>query len=525
MIILAKYGTFKYGSFTYGKTAQAGDAVLLPSGTIGYIRTFLKNVGSRIIAISSTLGKHTNKGMTDSISITGVFWRNISLKRLLSRIIVISSMLGKHTNKGMTDSISITGVFWRNVSFKRLLSRIIAISSAFGKHTNKKLSNGSIGITGNALKRLFMSTGTGILYVLSQMTKTTKKLVGLISLASSIYGTFKYGEKKYTTSTWIFGNVLKKTYCSTGEGIINIIGNLFKRMFQNIGNGIVYVTKTILKKAIKLTGSAAISMQGLLQKKSQFKRNIGSGNVSITGILKSLYFYFLVSINSILQPLGLHILRDSKRDVFPSVKEETEELPGKNGVIHFDSRLGAKALKFNVVSPNDSDSSIDDLQHEYARHLDASKGLRPLVFEQDDRKTYYVKYAGKILPNRYAKWMDFIIPFKMTDPFIHGTYEKEIIGSGTAFNEGNEDTALKIVLLGPLTNPEIIIGNSTLVYSGTIADGSTVVIETESGIAIQNGDTNVLDKITGKLPYLLPPGDTEITASAQIKFYFRSRWL
>ena len=81
-----------------------------------------------------------------------------------------------------------------------------------------------------------------------------------------------------------------------------------------------------------------------------------------------------------------------------------------------------------------------------------------------------------------------------------------------------------------LTNPAITIGGNTLVYTGTLTEGQSLIINTETYQATKGG-TNVLASISGEWP-VLEVGDNEISIAdttseigAAIELLFRKRWL
>ena len=56
-----------------------------------------------------------------------------------------------------------------------------------------------------------------------------------------------------------------------------------------------------------------------------------------------------VNENRILEPLDLVVLRDSRVDLFPRVKERVEEIPGRHGEVSFGSKLEPRILELHVV--------------------------------------------------------------------------------------------------------------------------------------------------------------------------------
>ena len=98
----------------------------------------------------------------------------------------------------------------------------------------------------------------------------------------------------------------------------------------------------------------------------------------------------------------------------------------------------------------------------------------------------------------------------MSDPFIVGSFEKILTGSGDIVNNGTFETPIIIEIAGSSTNPTVTIGTDSFSYTGTIPSGQMLIIDTDKATAKLNG-TNVLDKITGPLPYYIQPGSIPVT--------------
>jgi predicted phage tail component-like protein len=235
--------------------------------------------------------------------------------------------------------------------------------------------------------------------------------------------------------------------------------------------------------------------------------------------------FFVMDSENILNPLGVLVAGDSRYDTFPTLKEFVEVIPGKHGEVSFGNRLGNGLLELNVVSANGmTPDQKEEIKRLCAKYLNPINGSKPLIFGSDIEKTYYVKYAGKIDPTQYADWLKFTIPFKVTNPYIVGSFEKKHIGSGTLVNNGNVETGLIIEISGSIANPTITIGDKAVTYTGTIAAGEALVIDTENMTAEIDG-VNVLGNLSGDLPIMLQPGSTSVATDSNVIFTFRERWI
>jgi len=319
----------------------------------------------------------------------------------------------------------------------------------------------------------------------------------------------------------------------TGNDIISsLLANVYTTDV-GIGNETILATVTLSpildagigSENISLTGNIGVSDVGIGNDIASVTCQItivdtGTG-YETSSVVRT---YFIVDGDSILQPLNVLVLRDSRYDLMPSLKEYTEEIPGRHGEVNFGNKLGSRMLELHVASVDGlTPEQKESLKRDFAKHLNPVAGAKNLIFSDDIEKTYTVKYAGKIDLTQYADWMEFVIPFKVTNPYIIGSFEKKQIGSGTLTNNGNVETPVIIEIAGAITNPSITFGTYTLTYTGTIPDGQTLVVDTEKKTVTLNG-VNVLSNWSGGFPKL-QPGNTSVTANSNVTIRWRERWI
>lgn len=247
----------------------------------------------------------------------------------------------------------------------------------------------------------------------------------------------------------------------------------------------------------------------------------GIGNdigISIAGA------FFVIDSNNILHPLGVLVAGDSRYELLPATRDYTEEIPGRHGEIDFGTEFKAKMMELHVATDEgNSPLGKAHLQRLFAKYLDPTKGAKTLIFSDDVEKTYMVKYSGKIDLQPNATWFDFILPFKMSDPFIIGSFEKTLIGSGTLVNSGTFETGLMVEITGPTTNPSLAIGGETLSYAGTIPSGQKLIIDTGKE-TVKIGSNNAMTGYNNAFP-LLYPGETSVTAPSNVTIKWRDKWI
>ncbi len=247
----------------------------------------------------------------------------------------------------------------------------------------------------------------------------------------------------------------------------------------------------------------------------------GIGFDELDGVIEA---FFVIDSHSTLHPLGVLVTGDSRYELLPATRDYTEEIPGRHGEFDFGTEFKARTLELKVAT-NEGYEPLEKahLQRLFAKYLDPTKGYKTLIFSDDISKTYLVKCAGKIDITNHPTWFEFAIPFKMSEPFIIGSFEKTLNGSGILVNEGTVETGIIVEIAGPITDPSVTVGTDVLKYTGTIADGEILVIDTDKQIA-RIGNTNVAGNYNGVFPSI-PPGDTNITASSNVTVKWRDKWL
>lgn len=234
--------------------------------------------------------------------------------------------------------------------------------------------------------------------------------------------------------------------------------------------------------------------------------------------------FFIVDENYILQPLGVRVTGDSREELLPSTRDNTEEIPGMDGEYDFGSEYKARALELSVVTRDGmSVAEKKALKRSLALYLDASKGYVPLQFADEPDLIYMVKYAGKIDLTNHPTWFQFTIPFKMQSPFMIGLYEKKLVGAGTAINDGNYKTGMRFEIKGPIFNPQVSVGDEIFFYEGEVPPGQTLYVDTFNK-TVRLNDVNAIDRNRGGFP-LLKAGESNIFTSLNTTIKWRDKWI
>lgn len=178
---------------------------------------------------------------------------------------------------------------------------------------------------------------------------------------------------------------------------------------------------------------------------------------------------FYVNENRILEPLNLVVLRDSRVDLFPRIKERVTEIPGRHGEISFGSKLEPRILELHVVvSEEFSFAEREKKKRQIAGYLNPTMGTKVLVFADEPDKQYFVKYSGIIdIDRQYTSWFEFTIPFKCSDPYIYSKLnvkEKLITSSLTTINLSDNDSMDTLPVIIVENEGVTAIGGFTISY-------------------------------------------------------------
>ena len=178
---------------------------------------------------------------------------------------------------------------------------------------------------------------------------------------------------------------------------------------------------------------------------------------------------FFVDSEKILQPLGLKVLRDSRYEILPGTRENSEEIPGKHGDIDFGTELMPGILELHCVTDDGlTHAQQKQKKRDIAKYLNPLLGYQKLVFADEPEVYYMVKYSGKLDMTPNSQWFDFVLPFKMSDPF---GYSEEVSNELIAFNSGDN---ILIEVGGTVENPPTFIINN----QGSPVVGFRIVIIT-----------------------------------------------
>jgi len=229
----------------------------------------------------------------------------------------------------------------------------------------------------------------------------------------------------------------------------------------------------------------------------------------------------------------------------PKKRGENILIPFRSGRVfiakYYEERPLALGLEIVSVSIAELETAIDTVK---ALLGPRTLGALQLTMSDGSVRIAQAEYVGDLNPVRISPVSArMVLEFNLPDPFFYDddlTSDVEIIdASPSLFTINNPGTVEHrnptIQLHGPLENTVIANTTSgvTMTYTGAIAGGETVVIETnDTGeyIATKTGDVNVIGNIThsgSSALMIMSPGDNAMsvtdevatTGSVEIEFY------
>lgn len=258
------------------------------------------------------------------------------------------------------------------------------------------------------------------------------------------------------------------------------------------------------------------------------------------------------------------IAKTVKRPLLPTKRRSDVVIPGRHGTYDFSDDCYE-----NVIIPvliQYVDETFEDARIR-ARRISAWLGQKgaskPLIITDEPDKYYSAKiYDSASVQNivNLAPGESTTINFEcfpLAFSLVADSWSNRLIEPRTIQNGGTEETypvititpvvlsggmeeAVEVtgafnpddpLLVTTLTSPvSITIGGKILVYTGTLTEGQSLIINTETYQATKDG-TNVLDVVSGEWPVLevgpneISIADTTSECGAVVEVSFRKRWL
>ncbi|HIJ74645.1 MAG TPA: hypothetical protein HPP83_11145 [Candidatus Hydrogenedentes bacterium] len=216
-------------------------------------------------------------------------------------------------------------------------------------------------------------------------------------------------------------------------------------------------------------------------------------------------------------------------DKHTTVREKQEEVGGRNerqieivGVILGESSLSDVESKLDAIADAAS-------EEDYSAVLSVRAGRRLLV----RRESFVREVARESLAGSFALKLAAKDPFEEASSTTNVNWTISISGATKAVSaNGNvfSRPTITLVASGAVVNPSFSDGTRTIAFSGTVADGETLVLDAVTGLATLE-DEDVTPYSSGLFPRISPEGttltyedDDASSHAASVTVGFRDRW-
>lgn len=211
------------------------------------------------------------------------------------------------------------------------------------------------------------------------------------------------------------------------------------------------------------------------------------------------------------------------------VKEDHDEVGGRNersvlltGLIVGENTVTAIEAQLDTILDA---ASVED----FSAALSLRPGRQMMVRREEFRRQI----------QRDSLVGTFVLELRAMSPFEEAVSETSlpwtVAVSGATFNATSVGTVyselqLSLIATGTLVNPAFDDGVRTLSFSGTVADGETLVLDGRTGLVTLEG-VDVTPYTSGLFPQISPQGttlryqdDASSTHTGQVTVDFRDRW-
>lgn len=239
--------------------------------------------------------------------------------------------------------------------------------------------------------------------------------------------------------------------------------------------------------------------------------------------------------------LGITALSGFSPRGLPDTREKTMEIPGRDGIWDFGADLSVRTFEIPCAIVAETRETMQATIRKIAGSLIDRRGkpkTLKLVFDWDPDVTYYVRYSGSMAITDLLNLMagSFSLSLKATDPYGYGpdvSTEKGITTSGdsiTVNNAGNVEILPTITVKNEGSNTILGFNINSLYYSGSLAPGDSVVINSKNFTLVKNGE-NDLKNMSGDFPSLnvgedlIIYSDSGSSRTVNVKIDYNLRWI
>ena len=239
---------------------------------------------------------------------------------------------------------------------------------------------------------------------------------------------------------------------------------------------------------------------------------------------------------------GMYLLR-SPFPLQPATRDNYLAIPGRHGDWDFGFDFEGRAIELEVVIRASSEAELWSRARSIAAWLDPAKGERPLSLDAEPDKYYKARLAGAVTVEPVAAGIGrATLPFRASDPFAYAVEDDVFTYAGPGLyqftRKGTAPSHPRFEITG--TSPAsgrftITLNGKAIRYTGALAAGETLVLDSETLTAYRQTPQGALSAIAGldslDFPVAVPGSNTLALAVeggatlTQARITCRSRWL
>lgn len=230
--------------------------------------------------------------------------------------------------------------------------------------------------------------------------------------------------------------------------------------------------------------------------------------------------------------LPFNLIVDYNKTTLPFMPEAVDtsvELAGTDGEIVQDTVYRSRVFDiFAVTMDGLSAYEKEQVKKDIATILHSIKKETKVITFANNETAFDVKYTGLANIDKDAPgWMEFELPLKSAAAMGHKQFEQRMNGSGLMVNGGSEPVGAIITITGQVDNPSFTLGNEVFSWSGTVPEGSQLVIDMDgkSCYMIDSNGNRTLATKNLKGEYVkIPVGSMVLQANQNTEEHITSRW-
>lgn len=214
--------------------------------------------------------------------------------------------------------------------------------------------------------------------------------------------------------------------------------------------------------------------------------------------------------------------------VMPPSESTTIEMPGIDGSIIENTVYKDRLFQIVAFSEDGlSKSEKEELKSKITEILDSTKHQSKKLTVQASGNSFDVKYDGQADISEGPSYVKATIPLR-TGPYGYKTFEGELRGSGLVNNDGDAPVGAKHTITGPIINPSFVFGDVTYKWTGSVPDGSVLVIDHQMMTCyLQDGfgvKTNAMTGLVGTFQKIPAHTGIALTATGTINDKIYTTW-